>query len=691
MDLDDLDEPSQAPSRVSRFAPKSSKFKPKSKTESNSTQEPVDSVTKREFELPALKPEPQELKVKKNEEEICTAPKTEYLAENGHVKMEAEPMAEAKEEPQENDSMDVDAREDTVVREIDVFFNPKMDEDTQLYVLQYPLRPRWRPYELDERCQEVRVKPGSGEVELDLSMDVDSQNYDQDCGTRLKMTKQTLCSLWKTPRATGYTVGVLMGNKLHLNPIHAVAQLRPSLNHLSSGGSKRKDNVTGDAEDKTKLEESKPVGSSKKQIKVNSTEQKTADGECWVPLKYHGSDTEFSSTYLRRMVAQESSPLQFTMSASDYINSLCPGSIKNVDKPKGPSKRLLLSLPLEERIKKLLCEGPAVHRFSALKHYALDCKTEEILDVLQNHALLVQGFWAPKSSLLFTAKEDAIRRIARDYVLLLFWKSPVITASSLHCPTPLKNTVNQFLKIFSVERPKVKDWKFKEHTDTSFLKLYPDIVKKQEQGWEDVERRIMNNFGDGKSARGAKNVAMTSRPVRSLTSVTTVTKGASEVFTGTNIPDDIREALSSKVLPKVIQDHKVCSFQLICQGLRDLALNKLNLPKADARFVRAAAYGTDAPDELRKLVDHVAINIHDLYVLKSSPEYPQYDPFRNVVIDLLRQNGPNAKLKKAEIFDAAKKSLNRDINTNEYSKVMNEICVFKGSFWMLKSGDGNPK
>ena len=121
--------------------------------------------------------------MKKNEEEIGAAPKTEYFAENGHVKMEVEPMVEAKEEPQENDSMDVDAREDTVVREIDVYFNPKMDEDTQvcpslcssfvmisfcsfidslylllqLYVLQYPLRPCWRPYELDERCQEVLI------------------------------------------------------------------------------------------------------------------------------------------------------------------------------------------------------------------------------------------------------------------------------------------------------------------------------------------------------------------------------------------------------------------------------------------------------------------------------------------------------------------------------------------------------
>lgn len=193
-------------------------------------------------------------------------------------------------------------------------------------------------------------------------------------------------------------------------------------------------------------------------------------------------------------------------------------------------------------------------------HYAPDCSAEEILDVLQEHALLVQGLWAPKSALLFTSKEHGILRIARDYVLLLFWKKPVINSSSLRCPPSLKNAVNQFLKIFAVERPKVKDWKFKEHTDISFIKLYPDLVKKHEQVWGDLETRIMNSFGDGKSGRGVKSVSMSSKPVRSSTSETVVARGVKAVLSGTNIPDDIREALSSKVLPKVIQDHKVCRY-----------------------------------------------------------------------------------------------------------------------------------
>lgn len=123
MDLDDLDAPSQVPSRVSRFAPKSSKLKPKPKSESL---DPV--LPKREVDQTAPKAEPQEFDVKKKEEEVEAEPKTE----NGFVKMEVDSVAEAKEEPKENDSMEVETEEDVVVREIDVFFNPKINENTQV-------------------------------------------------------------------------------------------------------------------------------------------------------------------------------------------------------------------------------------------------------------------------------------------------------------------------------------------------------------------------------------------------------------------------------------------------------------------------------------------------------------------------------------------------------------------------------
>ncbi|KAF3439055.1 hypothetical protein FNV43_RR17330 [Rhamnella rubrinervis] len=691
MDLDDLDEPSLPSSRVVRFAPKSSKVRPKPKSEPASIPE---LVPKAEPEVPAGKPGARELEVNKNEGTEL-APKTDVSASNGAAKMEVEPKTEAREEPEGNDPMEKDAAEDTVIREIDVFFNPTIDADTQLYVLQYPLRPWWRPYELDERCEEFRVKPRSSEVEVDLSLDVDSKNYDQDSGSKLSMTKQTLSCSWKPPQTTGYAVGVLMGNKLHLNPIHAVVQLRPSLEHLRSSGLKRKNNVTGDANDNVKLEgssERKPVVLKKQNKQLDSSmEQKTIDEECWVPLKYHGTGSELCSSYLQRMVVQESSPVQFTMSPYDYIDSLCPGSSKNDIGPNGPSKRLLLSLPLDERIQKILSEGPGVYRFNALKHFAPDCTDEAILDVLQQRALLVQGLWALKSPLLYPeqSKESRMQKLARDYVLLLFQKSPVISYSELKYPASLKIAVTKTLNILAIERPSLKNWKFKEPTDKSFIKYYPGVVKKQGEVWVELERLVMNNIEDGKSARGAKNANMTSKPGPGRSLNSDKGKTVSGVG-GKSIPDDIREALSAKVLPKVIQDHKVCSFQVICQGLRDLALNKLNLPKVDARIKKAAEYGTDFPDELRKLVDQVAVNVHGVYVAKSSSDFPQYDPLRNVVIELLRQKGPNAKLKKNEVREAAKKNLKRDIDDREYNKVVSEFCVSNGSLWMLKSGDGTP-
>nr|POE59977.1 hypothetical protein CFP56_03572 [Quercus suber] len=574
MDLDDIDGPSQVPSRTSRFAPKSSKLKPKPKSEPVSKPEPQESVPK---------PEPQELDAtapnKKEEQEAIAAnananAKAEASTSNGAVKMDIDGKSGGGGESKENDAMDEedggggDGDEDVVVREIDVFFNPAMDDGTKLYVMQYPLRPCWRPYELDDRCEEVRVKPVSAQMEVDLKIDVDSKNYEKDFGERLDMTKQTLSSSWKVPLNTGYAVGLLMGNKNK--------RMEPS------------------------------------------TEKKTDDEEPWVALKYHGSKTDFSARYLQRMAAQEGSPIQFTMNPSDYVDSLCPGAGNNNIKPKGPSTRLLFSLPLGERIKKLLCEGPPVQRFKFLKHFAPDYSNEEFLLVLQEHALLIHGVWTPKK-----------------------------------------------------------------------------ILKAQNDFWAQMEKDVYNAIGIKKDRAQENNAVskpiMTRMPRKTGNSDEDLAKNASVVSSGRKTMSEEARVALPKVLPKVFQTHKVCSFQQICQGLRDLALSQSTLPKADARRVVDAASGVDAPEELKEFINQVATEINGRYVLKSSPEHPEYDPLRKVVINLLRGGGPDVKLRRAEVSEAAKMALKRDITNTEYTKVMSDICVSKGSAWVLKSSDGNSK
>ncbi|KAI9128546.1 hypothetical protein K1719_000029 [Acacia pycnantha] len=685
MDLEDLGVPSKVPSRVSRFAPKSSKPKSKPKLE------PQESAPKDEVPESLSKAEPQDIdsvNVKKKEEESS--------APNGVMKMDADPKSEADAEQNQGDPMDEDGAEDTVVREIDVFFTPSIAGDTQLYVLQYPLRPCWRPYELDDLCKEVRLKPDSSEVEVDLSIDFESSNHDKEFASKLKMTKQTLSTSWKPPRTNGYAVGLLMGNKLHLHPIHAVVQLRPSLEHVNSGGSKRKANISTSSKATIKIEssaEEKSVTTSKKQNKrEESSVGQKSDGDEWVPLKYHGSKSDISSRYWQQMVAQESSPINFTMNPYDYVNSLCPG-VSNMMLSKGTSRRFLLSLPPEERLKKLLVEGSSLHRFSAIKHFAPEYSEGQLLEFLQQHALLVQGLWAPKGALL--SLQGGVENLARDYAMLLFSKNLKVQLSRLNLRPELSKHIKNFLNVFGEER--IENWKssvqpivyykFREHPDESFIKLYPNIVAKYKSIFESMEEQIYGavyKVGKGEpSKNGVPKLGRSSKPGQVVTSdkhATNVGGVAPETMT---MSSDTRQALRI-ALKKLFQTHPVCRFQTICNELRGMALYKSMRPKSGAKIVRDAADGLDAPpEELQAIISENACNIHGYYVLKSS----QDDHFRDVVIDMLRGSGPNAKLKKAEVLEAARRKLNREVTNTEYSKVMTELCVSSGSAWVLKTDD----
>ncbi|KAH1223190.1 DNA-directed RNA polymerase III subunit RPC5 [Glycine max] len=704
MDFDDLEEaPIKATSRVSKFAPKSSKLKPKPKSEP--------APPKPEPQPPISKPEPQEFvaaTVKKNEDDgVETVPPTHTKPElDATVKME-----EAEDEPESvrDDPIDEDIpEEDTVVREIDVFFSPSVDAQTQLYVFQYPLRPSWRPYDLDEQCEEVRLKTKTSEVEIDLSIDLDSDHIDKEFATKYNITKQTLSTTWKPSHANGCAVGLLMGDKLHLHPVHAVVQLRPTLQHLNSGGSKRKNAASTGANATVKIEgsnEEKSVATSKKQNKQTGPsiiEQKSDGDECWVPLKYHSCKSDISSRYLQQMVTQESSPINFTMRAYDYVTALCPGGSSN-NLPKGLSKRYLLSLPVEERLKKMLEDRP-LHRFSAIKHFAPEYSENELLGFLQQHAILVWGLWTAKSSLLYP--DGGVETLARDYSLLLFSKSLKVQFSDVSIRGgELVNRVRNCLKIFGVERNDLDKstgkpnpyWKFRELPDESFKKLYPDIVEKQEELFKGLEKQLSgfsSNVGKRKIGKNAvANQGVNTEVHKSESSDQRVTSLGRVPPAKMTMSNETRHALPI-ALKKLFQTYKVCSFKLICEGLREMAVSKAMLSKGDSKMAVDAAHSLDGPhNELMAVISEVACEINGSYVLKSSPD----DPFRrsvlvlcrDVVIDMLCGSGPNAKLKKAEILEAARRKLGREVASNEYTKVMSELCVSKGSVWVLKSGDGS--
>ncbi|CAH8298595.1 unnamed protein product [Eruca vesicaria subsp. sativa] len=678
MDFDDEDKPKEV-TKVRRFAPgRAGKPKPKPKPEPTVSEkaEPsskTESVSKSEHDHPKVEPE----------------------VYNGAVKMEIDSKVDKEmEERTEVEVMEVDhhqvplqeeekeeEEEDVVVREIDVFFNPSIDANTKLYVLQYPLRPSWRAYEMDERCEEVRVNPSTSQVEIDLSMDVQSSNYDPEKGSKLRMTKQTLTTTWKQPPTLDYAVGVLSGDKLHLNPVHAVVQLRPSMQYHSS-----KKNQAEPTEES--------AGTSKRQNKgvQASKDEKPVPEEKWVSLKYHGLQSEFCSRYLNGMMANGNSSIDFNMTPDAYIHSLCRGDNSRYSESKALSKRLLASLPLEERLKTLLCQkqGAPLFRYSVLKHYAPELSDEDFLKVLQQYACLVQGLWTPKNKLL---KLDAGSEGFRDYVLALFSQRLTIKYSEIKATGRIEK-IKPFLTLYAKERPLLCDWKFKEPTDVSFIKSHSEIVKEQDKNWKEVEEKLQPKMIQGVKGRGdsLRNAAGKNNP--SATAKQEVPKSVFEQGGSSrnaiprvprqNMPDDIKRAIP-KALKRVFQTQKVCSYETICQRLRDLAVSTSNNPRVDSGMAQQVALAVDSyKEDLQIIISEVTVDIHGSFVSKSSIDHPEYDQLRNVVINLLLGNPPGAKIMKADVFAAGRSILGREITNNEYMKVMHDLCETNSSGWVLQ-------
>lgn len=123
--------------------------------------------------------------------------------------------------------MEID-EDDPVVAEFDVVLDSS--PDLQLHVLQYPLRPSYRPY--GDEGDLVAVRLQAGRVEMDYQLKQDSGNFARNGGKDSPAT-HTLAGT-AVPMMTNYCVGVVKGQVLHLTPIDTAFQVRPSFQYLTA-------------------------------------------------------------------------------------------------------------------------------------------------------------------------------------------------------------------------------------------------------------------------------------------------------------------------------------------------------------------------------------------------------------------------------------------------------------------------
>ncbi|KAL3700178.1 hypothetical protein R1sor_018200 [Riccia sorocarpa] len=646
---------------------------------------------------------------------------------------------------------DVEPGVDRVVREIDVFVSRSIDPDTQLYLLQYPLRPAWRPYGLEEQCLEVRVKAAQKKVELDLAIDGNSENYDQEAAEHLRITKQTLTSS-KIPLSTSYAIGLMQGNKLYLNPVQAVVQMRPSMKYLDEGDTQKKKQASTSNEDgdeemteaATNAEASAELVALQVNVRRRETEwqeenrlqshaylKQLDEAEPWIALEPHGVDSPVTDAIRTKMIASAPTQIPFKLGPSDYIKQLVPGqaTVSPSQLPPGDmsgsagfSRSFLNTLPLEKRFHLLLSKGRVhVLPFERLMKLAPeDCTEEEVLNVLQEKAVLVQGCWVAASNLRYHKPVT----IVRDYLLSLFTKSRVVEHSQLEELRIPKDILREILSSFAVQRGVTQSWEFQESTDRSFIKRHQTVVKEQAQRWAEVEPHLRETVRalelTGSKVAGKTSIDLSTVKELNATkaklhigelkkpvSAPEKTKGVHFSLSGdesgsskangiegsghTTLSEASLAALPGALL-RIFRKHSVCRLQLICQSLRAMAIVTADSSKDSLAVeeAKAAAQAASAPlPELEAAMSKVASNIDGVYFLTSLGD-KELDPFRNVVIALLRAKGPTSGLRKTDIMEAAKIALKTDIRPQVYQKVLKELCYTKGGAWVLKPGDGRP-
>lgn len=128
--------------------------------------------------------------------------------------------------------------DDPIVCEIPVHLSEHLRKN--LYVAQFPLRPAYRPMPNAPRA--ARLKPEHQILQLDYSVDQRSVHFDSDAEEHLKQKTLRLQSTC-VPPLTNYAIGVFRDGQLHLTPVTAIVQMRPSLAHIDAAAGEEEDDM----------------------------------------------------------------------------------------------------------------------------------------------------------------------------------------------------------------------------------------------------------------------------------------------------------------------------------------------------------------------------------------------------------------------------------------------------------------
>lgn len=230
-------------------------------------------------------------------------------------------------------------------------------ERQAVYLLQYPLRPPWRPYEGAGKAPTARMKPNARRMEIDVPLATHTVNYSDAVEEHKRIKAVTLRSA-PVENRTSFAVGRIQDGTLYLVPIDHCLQLRPTCSHLhvvepakkaaaSRGGSGAAAAGKEETEEEEEeagtddlgaggVDEPKVTAVEVKVTKRETERQQQArlnsyayiaqkeEEEPWAELSLHDGESAQSQALWDSLLSNKGVAVEVDMDRAEYLRSIAP-------------------------------------------------------------------------------------------------------------------------------------------------------------------------------------------------------------------------------------------------------------------------------------------------------------------------------------------------------------------------------
>eukprot|EP01047_Picozoa_sp_COSAG01_P036815 COSAG01_NODE_2892_length_6906_cov_7.041134_1_plen_429_part_00 len=416
-----------------------------------------------------------------------------------------------------------DDEADPVVREMDIFLTDSLSHAA--YLLQFPLQnpSASAPGDLLRGTTECRMKPQRNLMEVDLAMDTECSNYDPE--SKLCSETRTLKSSVVPPRAN-YAIGAVRGGELHLTPLHATLQLRPSFHKVNehderlrdAAGTRGEDRPLSAAAKAKAAAEAKAAAAGSPQlyqvtIKRAETErtierrqrshaylERERKKEPWVPVDVNHLGSNAAAQEYQRLFSDVEALMPPILSKSSYLDLVSPPLSLHQDTSSVTTQMATLSMhalgqmSVPRRVSQLLRHA-GVLRFDRLMALCgVGAEGEpEIVAALEEEATIVRGCWVWLSTLAHPDSEHLA--LCRDHLCSLMVQHDFVDRQKFTRATGLGDSLADTLFSSLTVKVSGKGFRIKLAADQDFCRRHSQLVEKHRAQWlskaPDIDRRVV--------------------------------------------------------------------------------------------------------------------------------------------------------------------------------------------------------